>query len=258
MYIYRLFLICFLLCNLELIYARDIYISKITLAKANAIRESLVPLIPLSHTKLHCIDINNDTLQQVFKRFARDEGGVWCAGAAHILTQVYNSKGIPAFTLSYGFFKEGLLTHAVTVVNTKEGWFIQDPYFNLYFLDPFPEVIFQLSRGYLPDFKVSVGFRKIHFNNTYEIINSNKYTKNPNSTIVKIDDSHFYDELALDVHKFNRYYSDRSETMQLLSQRGMPEDSCFLMLYPYGISDHTGYHPVNNYQYIFDRYKIRH
>ena len=183
----------------------------------------------------------------------KKKGGVWCGGAAHILTQTYRSKGIPAITLSYGFLEEGLLTHTVTLVQTSNGWFIQDPYFNLYFIDPFPKVISQLLKGEAPQFILTEVPRIVHFEGFF---NLQCYFKlEQESEIFQIDDKHFIGKFFFDFDLFTLHCPKIKETKNSLQEKGFPKDITFLLLHPYYIFDGKQGFPIKSYEevaYLFE------
>lgn len=230
---------------------------EISLEEANAIRESIVSQIPLAADKEFCLEVYGDSLQEVFSRFKKNEGGVWCAGAANILTKVYLSKGVRAFTLSYGFIKEGLLTHAVTVVKTKKGWFIQDPYFNLFYEGEFCEVLSDLSKRRIPQIWSAQSFRMVHFKSLEDYSSSKKFdSKCEEPKIIKVKDDHFCVELSLNFYKFELFHNQVDETKRLLIKKGLPADISFIMLYPYGVYDGERYLSVSGYGGVFSYFGI--
>lgn len=231
--------------------------SELSLDQANQIRERIVPQISLAANNTHLLEVTTMSLEEAFDCFNKNKGGVWCGGAAHILTKTYLAQGFPAITLSYGFLQEGLLTHAVTVVKTKDGWFIQDPYFNLYFTDPFPKLISKLLKGEVPTFIATDAHRTVHFEEIQidPLLLCYKSDKRE-SKIFKIDDNHFIGTFSLDLDLFVLNYYKIKKTFASLKCKNIPENICFLLLYPYYVFDGKQGFVIKDYSdvsYLFDQ-----
>lgn len=63
--------------------------------------------------------------------------GYYCGGVASVLSHVYTYLGYPACCLDMAVCEDGqtLFSHVVTLVHINEEWIVQDPTFNLTYID---------------------------------------------------------------------------------------------------------------------------
>lgn len=80
-------------------------------------------------------DLDRRPTMDLLRAFDRGDGGIWCSGAAFLLHRVYRAFGLESWVLSYGIRREAYPTHAVALVRTPKGIFVQDAYFNLHYED---------------------------------------------------------------------------------------------------------------------------
>lgn len=181
------------------------------------------------------------SLEELQSDFKANVGGVWCWGASYALQLTLKQRGYQSYTLSYGFPEEGLLTHAVTLVNLDGEFYLQDATLNYDYSIPFFDVVKELAADRVPAVNLQGGLRDVH---VFEVSKNASWAVTPGADCVRSEarDGVLVCRSEANLTLFNdRYMSrDGQATLDKLKTLGHPRELAFLMLYPYEIFDGSG------------------
>jgi hypothetical protein len=181
------------------------------------------------------------SLEELQSDFEANAGGVWCWGASYALQLTLKQRGYQSYTLSYGFPQEGLLTHAVTLVNIGGEFYLQDATLNYDYAIPFFDLVRELASGRAPAVNVQGGLRDVH---VLEVGKDASWAVTPGADCVRSEarDGVLVCRSEANLTLFNERYMSRDgqATLDKLGALGRPRELAFLMLYPYEIFDGTG------------------
>lgn len=179
---------------------------------------------------------------QILRKFERDEGGVFCAGAAQTLATFLHEKGYEAYILSYGFLET--FTHAVVLVRIGGKLYLQDPYLNYRYDEDYFEILANLTAGHLPLPVQSVGrHRDVHVSSLNYSGWAVDLSFPAGEECKKIADDHYVCRAEHTLVGFVSRYRRPvyGEAVAVAAKFDLPADGRSLLMFPYGISGPDGY-----------------
>lgn len=211
-------------------------------AEVAEIRRKIFALTDLAGNQERLFEPYPRTLEELVEIYSRNEGGVWCAGAAYTLQQAYQEAGYESWVLSYGFIEEpGYLTHASTLVRVGDEIYLQDAYLNFDYPVPLDEVIASLVARQPITPRMDTAERDVliadnRLDDTWAVSDLSKCSEPAASDGVRVCRSEVDLELFI-----GQYMTHMSHNYDMFESLGLPRDVSYLLLFPYGIFDGVSY-----------------
>ena len=104
--------------------------------KVRALRLYVYQHTPFENPLIHD-QVVNLPLRDAYAVFAKGVGGVYCGGAAIMLSRVYKAAGFESWLYDFGDIEsDSPTTHQTTLVEVRGDVILQDAYFNYEYVDP--------------------------------------------------------------------------------------------------------------------------
>jgi hypothetical protein len=184
-------------------------------------------------------------IQDIYKAYSNDKGGVWCGGAAYSLMQLYKLYGYKSYTVDIG--KVDVMTHVINLVevklNGKEVYMIQDPTFNVTYTDlndtpiDYFDFLRLLKENKDDKIKIESGtsnFPDFIFNPKDNIKDYSQFIMENDKPIKNIDSERIKYKSKLTLDSFTKKFGD--SIFKYLKQEDHPEKIIYLYLYPLSIT----------------------
>lgn len=174
-------------------------------------------------------------LPDVFRAFDRNEGGVWCSGAAVILMRLYIDAGYRAWKYDYGAGSP--VSHSATLVEVDGDVYLQDAYFNTDYVhedgQPFPffDVLQRLKDRRPPILRQHRGHRRGLFvseANAREWVGSEA----PAAVPVTLAPGRILCQFPMTFAGYLAGYFESPKVAAWLAAAGYPNDWSYLLLHP--------------------------
>ena len=175
-------------------------------------------------------------LSESFALFLANDGGVWCGGAAVLLSRVYEAAGFEAWNFGYG--DEQTLSHVTTLVEIEGKLYVQDAYFNFEFLEngapmPFEKVIQATAAGAPPPVASTLTAKDGHFLSAAEA----KHWAGNYNPFCSEGEGKTICRAPIRYDRFVEIYFLIDEAYEFLSRKGWPRDAAYLMMEPVFIEE---------------------
>lgn len=182
-------------------------------------------------------------LDVIFSIQDSNRGGMWCGGAAAMLTRIYNAAGFRAIGYTYGVEEAGF-NHVTTLVEVNGEFYLQDAYLNFAFATsagapmPFREVLAGLTRGEAPIISQTIAARRL-LGGAESIHRSWADPDYGFSTTCDGSQTPTVCSAVMTFATFNKTFFLADEINEWLRARGYPADWSFFLLYPISAGPHT-------------------
>lgn len=225
-----------------------------------AITSNIYKKIPVSSTDFNLADVDyNLSSKEVIKSLNYLNKGVWCSGAADILSKAFNEMGLDSYVLSYG--KHNVFSHAVVLVKLKNHLWIFDPYLNYTYEKSFKGVVDDLLDGKKPRIRNGESsYRKVIYNvniNKIDEIKKSSWTYDPNDHTIRCSTIDAQNSMCMVKHSLNLFKSrfidsnkDINNMYNIIDDLSLniPHDPSAYILFPYMISGKDGTIEVKDYK----------
>ena len=194
----------------------------------------------LENSKHLILNHNSLTPEELSRRLKMDIGGVWCAGAATHLRNIYLKKGLKSWLYNFGFQEKDLLSHVVTLVEINGKIYVQDAYFNITYEDNFRELLRKIANKEIPKFKQDYDSRNLLISlKDFNALNRNFVNSSlpKGKECIQISDNTIKCEVIYTKDLFKTHINYLDTSRQLLNL-GYPSSIDSLMMLPINIHPH--------------------